>query len=341
MADRAKKTKNPRRFQAGDSVELRGLLLDPKLNGTKGTLIAFDSDVGRWQVEVEDSGKSTEKRPRVLRVKPANLSGDHLLVQFHQGKTVRLSRSQWSRPDDPVRSMEHVYIALVRPRGPGHVVGGFKGEITALLDGQPPLLYRPPSVAVLDHDRPFVEWNPDLLFDEIRRRLTGFEVVAFKAEWDAPTEILFSQSVAVAVAEAHARPNLVQVAVRTYKNSHRFGLMQALSESNACVTAALLGRGHVVVDPTEAIVYRYDDMIKLPGSMTLQQAGRKVAEVVLTPPEELVCPVCLEYVVERSVFMPCPCKTIVHALCLESLFKDHCAACPVCRAPVDPSASLK
>lgn len=340
MADSAKRTTNVRRFRAGDSVELRGLVLDPKLNGTKGTLIAFDSDVERWQVNVEDNGKSTDERRRILRVKPANLSGDHVLVQFQEGRTVRLTRSQWSRPDDPVRSMEQVYVALVRPSGTGDLAGGFKGEISARLDGQPPLLYRPPSVAVLDHDQPFVEWNPDLLIGEIRSRLTGFEVVPVKIYWDAPTEILFSRSVAVAVAEAHARPNLVQVAIRTSKNSRCFGLMQALSESNACVTTALLGRGHVVVEPTEAVVYRSDDMIKLPGSMTLQQAGRKVAEVVLTPPEELVCPVCLEYVVERSVFMPCPCKTIVHARCLQSLLKDHCAACPVCRAPMDPSAPL-
>ena len=54
----------------------------------------------------------------------------------------------------------------------------------------------------------------------------------------------------------------------------RFALLQVMSQSNDTTAMALLGNG-TVMSPTEAIAFCRDDMVKLPTSLTLEQAVRR------------------------------------------------------------------
>ena len=307
-------------FRKGDLVELHSLQTSSQLNGKLGTLLRFDAAVGRWEVDLGAHGKSGAQR--VVRVQPRNLRGDHILIQ-HQGAEHRVPRSAWSCPEDGCASAARLLVELVRPRDRS-VAGGFNGEISIRRDGEPPEKYEPPAIMVLDDAGEL--WEEEALAAALRR--PGRAVVQAVVAWGAP-EARFRQSVARVVRAAHAS-TAVHLAVRTRANSARFGLLQALTEADGRTAAALLGHGCVVVDPTDAIAFQSDNMVKLPRSLSLAQAARKV-EAVITGAD--CCPVCLEPAA-RAVFMPCQCSALIHAHCLQALLDNHHAACPLCRGPI-------
>ena len=80
-------------YAARTKVELYGLENSPALNGKAGHIVRFDTTVGRWQVRLETK--------EVVRVKPNNVRGDHVLVQEKGKAPIVVMRSQWSDPNDP------------------------------------------------------------------------------------------------------------------------------------------------------------------------------------------------------------------------------------------------
>ena len=109
-------------------------------------------------------------------------------------------------------------------------------------------------------------------------------------------------------------------------------MLHALSGANDGTACALLSRGTIICSPTEAIVYHKDNMIKLPSTMTLLQAARKVVDVVDNG-IDTPCPICLQYpsATEPTVFMPCECKVSIHLSCMQQLMDNNIVNCPVCR----------
>ena len=62
----------------------------------------------------------------------------------------------------------------------------------------------------------------------------------------------------------------------------------------------------LVCEPTGALVFHRDNVLKLPGTLTIEAAVRKIAELVFA--DELTCPICRDDAsTEPFVFMPCPC----------------------------------
>lgn len=316
-------------WKAGDTVELKGLSSSHHLNGRKGTLLRLDSEAGRWEVDLGVGKK--ESGSQVVRVRPVNLCGDHILIHRKGCRPQRVHRSDWTRPEDAILSASSLFAQASMPIGK-KVEGGFRGEIQICLDGSPPEEYTPPSILVVRSKTKL--WDEEELLSSLRRLLPDHRAVRAGVDWEASSDSGFVKSALCMVQASHADLSLVSVAVRTPSNTHRFGMLQALSGEDPNMTLALLGKGHVVIEPTEAVVYHSDNMIKLPSSLSLEQAMRKVRSMVAGSSEgEEACPICLESVT-NSVFMPCDCNALVHAACLQSLVDDHNETCPVCRSPL-------
>ena len=146
---------------------------------------------------------------------------------------------------------------------------------------------------------------------------------------------MFGLSVMSMIHMAHARSDLLQIAVRTEENTARFARLHALSGKNIHATMACAGVGTIFCEPTDAIAFHRDNMIKLPTSLSLAQAVRKVTEMVENGCDTECC-ICMEDMSrgeDMPVFMPCPCKASIHLACLRKL-REGSAACPLCRAPL-------
>jgi hypothetical protein len=143
----------------------------------------------------------------------------------------------------------------------------------------------------------------------------------------------FLFSISDMIVRAHATSNVVYVAVRTPSNTLRFGILHALSGENLDVQETILGNGTVLCCPTEAIVYHSDNMIKLPTSMTLAQATRKVTDMILNG-IDTPCPICLKppSAGNATVFIPCECKAAIHLSCLRLMYEHKTQRCPLCRS---------
>ena len=127
----------------------------------------------------------------------------------------------------------------------------------------------------------------------------------------------------------------IYVAVRTTTNTHKFGVLQTMVGENTAITQTLLGRGSVVCEPTGAIAFHKDNMIKLSTTMTLSQSTRNVVDMV-TNGIDALCPICMEApsASDPTVFMPCECKVEIHHSCLLRLVDNKSMSCPVCRTPL-------
>jgi hypothetical protein len=84
----------PAQLHVGSQVLLQGLASQPELNGTRGTLLAYDEAVGRWQV------KLPQKHDTTLPAAAAGGVGSHCLPR---GKDVI------------IRVLEEKLIPLVTP----------------------------------------------------------------------------------------------------------------------------------------------------------------------------------------------------------------------------------
>ena len=140
---------------------------------------------------------------------------------------------------------------------------------------------------------------------------------------------------------AHQNRNVVQLLVRTTTNTERFAQMQVFADAHPSAMRLALGHGTVFCEPTDAVVFHLDNMLKLPVSMTPEQAARKVAEIMEVGCEGAICPICLDDMrtaEDFPVFMPCTCKANIHLTCLRKLVAE--TTCPLCREPlvrcVDP-----
>jgi len=58
-------------LKPGEEVKIQGIKAKPELNGLMGTLIAFDAEKGRWQVQLPDGEKKLFKEDNLLHVPKA------------------------------------------------------------------------------------------------------------------------------------------------------------------------------------------------------------------------------------------------------------------------------
>jgi hypothetical protein len=166
----------------------------------------------------------------------------------------------------------------------------------------PPKQFKPAAVTILETHNEL--WNKENLLASIRTSLpSNLTVQEVDLPWSSPSEKTFLFSITDMIVRAHATSNVVYVAVRTPSNTLRFGILHALSGENLDVQETILGNGTVLCCPTEAIVYHSDNMIKLPTSMTLAQATRKVTDMILNG-IDTPCPICLKPPCPFSFFDP-------------------------------------
>ena len=169
------------------------------------------------------------------------------------------------------------------------------------------------------------------MMEAVQRALPHMQVVDAPLAWDS-SRPEFLNSVMRMISQAH-RGSSLYLAIRTAENTNHFGILHALSGEQENVTEQLVGRGCVICDPTEAIAYHKDNMVKLPTSMTLPQAIRKISDMVENG-VEAQCQICLEMTggSEPTVFMPCVCMVPIHKMCLLTIYDSGCSVCPVCRS---------
>ena len=307
-------------MRRGDRVYLAALEACSERNGMIGTLVHFRDDVMRWQVVLDD-GRGT------VRCRPCNVRRDRIEIVDADGSTTVQLRPAWPAPGDAAASAN--LLLMQQAAAPGRGVRPFVGRVL-LFEGCNAREHRPPSVMHLPSDAPL--WDESAFTEALRARLCPAARVELVAvEWDAVSEKAFTQSLMAMIAHAHATDG-VYVALRTRENTRRFALLHALSGANEYTTHALLGSGTVFCTPTEAIVFHRDNMVKLPTSMSLEQAVR-IASGVVTDGIEHPCPICLDPPTssESTVFLPCACKATVHLSCYETMRWEGVTRCPLCR----------
>ena len=308
-------------MQTGDEVEFHSLVTRSDLNGSTGTLLGFDSDADRWQVAVL---KSSER----VRVRSINIRRDRIEVSPTDGPSVCVMRSRWLDPDNADRSAQHTLTTHMK----GQMSLSFAGNILIHITGSSPRSFKPPTVlTILETDTQL--WDMETLLTSIRSSVpSSVAARAVCLPWTTPSEQTFLFSINAMILRAHSTSDVVYVAIRTNSNTPRFGILHALSGENSDIQRLILNKGTVLCSPTEAIVYHKDNMVKLPTSMTLLQATRKVTDMILhgidTP-----CPICFEPPSSDmpTVFVPCECKAPIHLSCLRLLYEHRKKTCPLCR----------
>jgi hypothetical protein len=178
-------------------------------------------------------------------------------------------------------------------------------------------------------------WGADELISAVGSALPpGVDVKEAPVLWEARLEREFCFSMTAMIMRAHTT-SPVYIAVRTNENTRRFAMLHVMTgESPGRI--ADLARGTVICTPTEAIAYHKDNMVKLPTTLSLRQAARKVADLVQHG-IETPCPICLELpsAAEPTVFMPCgDCKVALHLSCMQRLRDNRVSLCPICRSPL-------
>lgn len=306
-------------YDADAVVELYGLKSRPELNGQTGHIIKYDATVRRWQVRLASR--------EIVRVQPANVRGDHLRLTESGKKSVVLMRSQWKDPEDVTASANQMIINVLTTRS-RVTVQDFHGDVTVHVDGKRPMEHVPPVMMVIPSKSP--TWGKEL-HRGISQRLPGYDVREAPLPWTASLDEFMKTSM-VMVAAAHAHKQLVQVVRRTEQNQERFAMVQMFSQQSDRVALATMHRGHMICHPTDAVVFHSDNFVMLPTTMTLEQAVRKVAQIVEGEGYEEKCFLCLESIFSKaSRFMPCSCKVNVHIECAARICKKANAKCPVCR----------
>lgn len=309
-------------LSAGDRVEVYNLVARPDLNGKLGSLVRFDSDVERWQVKLDGHSSA-------IRARAANLRRDRIEIAPDDSAPLCVMRPEWSDPRD-VKVSAHA--ALVKYMT-GKCQYGFTGKVYVHLRGEPAAEFKLSPITLIPASK--LLWNSDQLIGGIKRAISpDVPVKEAPVSWDNPSDNVFNKSMSDTIIQAHGS-STVYVAIRTESNTQRFGLLHVLSGASPDVPMALLGHGTIVCSPTEAIVFHRDNMVKLPRTLSLEQAVRKVADVVENG-IETPCPICLEFPTDAdpTVFMPCVCKASIHLSCFQKLQDAKTSTCPVCRSPL-------
>ena len=314
----------------GDTVELHGLEKSADLNGVVGIVLRFDETVKRWHVKL---GRTLHTCPaeyeealrngEIIRARTANLRRDQLLAHERDGTFIgRYMRSEWCYPDDPETSA----AALLAKFAMEDPMASFSGTIRILVDDewrdcQAPKMITLPSAAPL--------WDPQHLIEAVQEKLPpGLTAKPADIAWDAE-ESDFNNSMTEMVLAAHKDASTVQIAIRTAENTWRFTWLHMLMQENVNTFMSLLGMSTTVCRPTEAIAFHLDNLVKLPTSMSQEQAVRKVIQMVNG---DDTCPICLDSLhTDTACFVPCPCRASIHLKCLVELREGGATACPVCR----------
>ena len=311
-------------LRVGVRAEVHGLVARPDLNGKLCTLVRFYEDVGRWQLNIDGSTEA-------VRARPSNLRRDRIEVVLDEGVAVSfcVMRPEWRNPQSADESALHILIEQVFAQR----TKTFDGSIIVHTHGQPARKFAPPPVVVLPSSKEL--WDADTLMAAVGSALPhGVDVKEAPVLWEDPSEREFCFSMTAMIMRAHTTTP-VYIAVRTIENTRRFATLHVLSGESPDLISRL-GRGTVICTPTEAIAYHKDNMVKLPTTLSLRQAARKVAEMVQHG-VETPCPICLELPssAEPTVFMPCgECKVAIHLSCMQRLHDNAVTICPNCRSPL-------
>jgi hypothetical protein len=285
-----------------------------------GTIVRFLSDVERWQVQLQENKD-------MVRVRESNLRRDRIEITPDDAPVHCVFYPAWSNREDAEQSANQALVQYVLARQ----TQTFAGRILVYAQNRVPYEYKAPKVILL---RPSSQlWDVSQLSNAIRAALPHADVQLAHLAYDASLPE-FLNSATRMILQAH-RDQVIYVAIRTTTNTQNFGVLQTMVGENTAVTQTLLGCGSVVCEPTGAIVFHKDNMIKLSTTMTLSQATRKVADMV-TNGIEALCPICMEAPLasDPTVFMPCECKVAIHHSCLLRLFDNKSTSCPVCRTPL-------
>lgn len=301
----------------GDRAELHGLLACPNLNNKLCTLVCFHKDVGRWQVQVDGLTKT-------VRARPINLRRDRIEVTPHEGTVFCVMRPAWHNPESIDESAHHIIVEHVIAQH----TNTFKGSIIVYMNGHLAREFKPSPVMVLPSSEQL--WDADELMSTVRAVLpSGVDMKEAPVQWNNPSEHEFVRSMTAMITLAHTTSTLY-IAVRTNDNTRRFAMLHVLSgESPGLIDT-------VICTPTEAIAYHTDNMIKLPTTLSLSQAVRKVTDMVQHG-IETPCPICFELPLstEPTIFMPCgDCKVALHLSCMQLLYDNGVTTCPNCRSPL-------
>ena len=313
-------------LRVGDRIELHGLVARPDLNNKLCTLVCFHKDMGRWQLQVDGSTEA-------VRARTTNLRRDRIEVVPRDGVAFCVMRPAWRNPQSADDSAHHILVE--------HVIAQrtktFGGSIIVHTHGQPAREFKAPPVTVLPSSENL--WDADELMCAVRAALlSSVDVKEAPVQWNNPSEREFTFSMTGMIMLAHTTTSSLYIAVRTNENTRRFAMLHVLSAESPdlIVPRALLGRGTVICTPTEAIAYHTDNMVKLPTTLPLAHAVRKVADMVQHG-IEMPCPICLELPssAEPTIFMPCgDCKVPIHLSCMQRLYDNGATTCPNCRSPL-------
>ena len=312
----------PRR---GEWIELQQLVSRKDLNEKRAQVVKWHADVGRWELLVQLSQESTQTER--VRVYPKNISRDHILM-IDADLEVRTEWPAWPSG----LSVDEVARKLLVEKC--ELCGSFNGSFSIHIAGKPTrevtdlgLVVRQPSINT---------WDESTLSAAILTVLPReVQLVCPHALWSATSARSFQCIITTVLLRAHQNRNVVQLLVRTTANTELFAQMQVLVDAHPSVMGLALGRGTVFCEPTDAVVFHLDNMVKLPVSMTPEQAARKIAEMMEVGCEGTICPICLDDMTtaeEHPVFMPCACKANIHLKCLQKLLAE--TTCPLCREPL-------
>jgi hypothetical protein len=317
-----------RELRVGNRVELHGLVVRPDLNGNLCTIVKLDKDVGRWQLKVDGS---TE----VVRARSINLRRDRIEVVPREGAAYCVMRPAWRNSQDADESAHHILVEHILAQR----TKTFNGSIIVHTHEQLPRDFKPSPVTVLPSSTEL--WNADELMSAVKAALpNSVDVKEAHLLWNNPSEREFSFSMTEMILRAHTTTSTVYIAIRTIDNMRRFAMLQTLSSESPdnIVSRALLGGGTIICTPTEAIAFHKDNMIKLPTTLSLSQAVRKLVDMVQNG-IETPCLICLELPssADPTVFMPCgDCKVAIHISCMQLLYDNKVTVCPNCRSPLGP-----
>ena len=308
----------------GDRVEVHGLVTRADLNGKLCTTIHFHETAKRWQLDVDGSIE------RVL-ARACNLRRDRIEIIPREGDPFFVMRAMWHNPQSADESALHIIVDYVMVQ---QITQAFCGSIIVHLNGEPARELKTPPLLVLPSSQEL--WDADEFMIVLKAALhTIVDVKAAPVQWNAP-ECEFYNSMTTTITLAHTTLP-VYIAFRTVENTGRFAMFHMMSgASPELIPGALMGRCSVICLPTEAIAFHKDNMVKLPTTLTLSQAVRKVVDIVQHG-IEVPCPICLELPLasEPTIFMPCgDCKVALHLSCMQLLYDNKVTICPNCRSPL-------
>ena len=303
-------------LKAGQTVYINGLLRRTDLNNKLCELVRWHVHVGRWEILLHNCGE------RIL-VRSENIVHDHYIQLLGTLNGHKIDHCIWIDGDNHTGSARAAVVELC---GNG---GRFCGSAFFRRMGYEDChrVALPAILPLLEKHDTF--WNAldiiNILAPKLAPGITRIE------RWDdsGGLRCMFANLKAV-----HANPGMFLLAVRTAANTETFTRMQIMCELNEWNISTRPKNDTVVIEPASIMAFHKDNLVKIYKSRsTIDQAMRKICEMVDHGCEGQLCPVCLEDMTpnpgSRCVFMPCECKVSIHAACFEKI-RDS-GHCPVCR----------